>query len=472
MSREIKADYQQRLMFPPSLEDWVGSDHPARFIRDFVDSLDLPSLGFQVRPGQVGRPHYSVELLLKVWLYGYLNKIRSTRQLERSCRENLGLVWLTGMNAPDHNTLWRFWQDNREGLRQVFKQSVRVALHAGLVGLALHAVDGTKIMTASSRRGVWHREDLEKLLIHLDESLTEVMLQVESATGREQGEYRLPEELQDQLTRRQRIQEALKFLADAGQDHLHPAEPEARFMKLGPVIELSYNAQVVADEDSRLVVAAEVVNAEADVHQLVPMLDQVKENLGVTAQENLADGGYAASSQVALAEEKGYEVLIPAGKREPLSTEDRPYHTSRFRYDESRDCCICPRGQVLTYERTKAGRRKTYMVRIYRCRGFRDCPVHRQCSRNPRGRQVEIGPHHQAMERQRQKRREKKTLLPLRKTIVEPVMAWVKWHLDFRRWTVRGLENVRTQWALLCTTINLKKLFKHWVAGRLVLEIN
>lgn len=471
MSKEIKADYQQRLMFPPSLEDWVGSDHPARFIRDFVDSLDLPSLGFKDRPGEVGRPHYSVGLLLKVWLYGYLNKIRSTRQLERSCRDNLGLVWLTGMNAPDHNTLWRFWQGNREGLRQVFKQSVQVALHAGLVGLALHAVDGTKITTASSQRGVWHREDLEQLLVHLDKSLEEVIIQVESAASQEQGEYRLPEELQDQLARRQRIQEALKFLADAGQQHLHPGEPEARMMKAGSGIELSYNAQVVADEASSLVVAAEVVNAEADVHQLVPMLDQVKENLGATAKENLADGGYASSSQVALAEERGYEVLIPVGKREPRSAEDRPFHTSRFRYDEGRDCCICPRGQLLTYERTKPSRRNIYTIRVYRCRS-RDCPVRRQCSRDPRGRMIEIGPHHQAMERQRQKRREKKTLLPLRKVIVEPVMAWVKWHLDFRRWTMRGLENVRTQWALLCTTINLKKLLKYWVAGRLVLEIN
>jgi len=471
MSREIKADYQQRLMFPPSLEDWVGSDHPARFIRDFVDTLDLPNLGFRTSSGEVGRPHYSADLLLKVWLYGYLNKIRSTRQLERSCRDNLGLIWLTGMNTPDHNTLWRFWQENRQGLRQVFKQSVRVALHAGLVGLALHAVDGTKILTASSQRGVWHREDLEQLLAHLDESLHEVMVQVETAASKEQGEYRLPEELQDQVRRRQCIQEALKFLAEAGQDHIHPGEPEARMMKAGPGIELSYNAQVVADEASSLVVAAEVVNAEADVHQLVPMLDQVKENLGSTAQENLADGGYSSSAQIALAEERGYEVLIPAGKREPLSAEDRPYHSSRFRYDESRNCCICPRGQILTYERTKPGRRKSYNVRIYRCRHFRDCPARRQCSRDPRGRMVEIGPHYQAIERQRQKRQAKKDVLSRRQAIVEPVMAWVKWHLDFRRWTMRGLENVRTQWALLCTTINLKKLINHWIAGRLVLGI-
>jgi len=466
MSKEIRADYQQFLMFPPLVEDWVGADHPARFIRDFVDSLDLPALGFRVRPGEVGRPHYSTEMLLKVWLYGYLNKIRSTRQLERGCMEHLGLIWLTGLKTPDHNTLWRFWQDNREVLRRVFKQSVRVALHAGLLGLVVHAVDGTKIMAASARRSMWHREDLEKLAARLDESLDEVMAQVEMAQDREPGEYRLPEEFHDQLARRARIQEALQVLAAADRDHLHAGEPEARLMKVGQGTELSYNAQAVADGASGLVVAADVVDDESDTHQLVPMLDQVQENLGATARETLADGGYVSGAQIALAEARGYEVLTPAGKPEA----DRPYHVSRFRYDEDRDCCICPRGEVLTYERTKAGRRKAYAVRIYRCRSFRDCPVHRQCSRDRRGRQVEIGPYHHAMERQRRKRREKGALMRLRQVIAEPVMAWVKWHQDFQRWTVRGLENVRTQWALLCTTINLKKLFKHWQAGRLVLE--
>jgi hypothetical protein len=295
------------------------------------------------------------------------------------------------------------------------------------------------------------------------------MAEVEAAQTRERGEYRLPEELQDRSTRRQRIREALQFLAEAGQDHLHPGEPEARLMKVGPTVALSYNAQAVRDGTSGMLVASEVVNAEADVHQLVPMLDQVQENVGATAQENLADGGYVSAAQIALAEVRGYEVLTPGGKRQPTSEEDRPYHTSRFQYDAQRDCCICPRGQILAYERTKASRGKPYEVRIYRCR-LRDCPVRRQCSRDPQGRRVEIGPHHQAMVRQRQKRQEKPGVLRLRKSIAEPPFAWIKRHLDFWRWTVKGLDNVRTQWSLLCTTVNLKKLFRHWRTGRLVLE--
>ncbi|WP_041286444.1 transposase [Desulfomonile tiedjei] len=162
MGKQIRADYEQILMFPPSVEDWVAKDHPARFIRDFVDSLDLSELGIEVPDSDTGRPPYAPDLLLKVWLFGYFNRIRSTRKLEKGCLENMGLIWLTGMNAPDHNSLWRFFKANRKSLRHLFRQSIRVALKADLIGLALHAVDGTKIQAVSSNDKARGREHLER----------------------------------------------------------------------------------------------------------------------------------------------------------------------------------------------------------------------------------------------------------------------------------------------------------------------
>jgi transposase len=466
MSREIRADYEQLLMFPPAVDEWVGPDHPARFVRDFVDSLDLDALGFRVRDSQMGRPHYGADLLLKVWLYGYLSRIRSTRQLERGCREQMGLIWLTTMQTPDHNTLWRFWLDNKKSLRQVFRRSVRVALNADLVGLVVHAVDGTKIMACSSRRAVWHKEDLQKLLNKLDDSISDVMRQVERAQRKEVGEYRLPEKLQDREERKKFIREAIRKLEEEDTEHLHPGEPDARLMKDGRTIELSYNAQAVADQRTGMVVAADVINDENDTAQLVPMLTQVKDTLGRTAEESLADGGYASAAQIDSAEKEEYSILTNRGSGE--GPEGEPYHSARFIYDEENDRCICPHGNILPFQRTKRSKGDAYELRIYHCRDYRQCPYRSQCSSNKRGRTIEISPYHWAVVRQREKRQDpaNKKLLKARKAIIEPVFGWIKQNLGFRRWTVRGLENVKTQWSLLCTTINLKKLYNYWLDGR------
>ena len=140
-------------MFPPSLEDLLGKEHPARFIREMVDALKLEELGFRRRVAEEGRPNYASDLLLKVWLYGYFHKIRATRGLERACMDQIGLLWLTGLQTPDHNTLWRFWRDNRTAIRKVLKAALEVAAKAELMGLVLHAVDGTEDRDSRRQEG-------------------------------------------------------------------------------------------------------------------------------------------------------------------------------------------------------------------------------------------------------------------------------------------------------------------------------
>lgn len=473
MSREIRADYEQTLMFPPSVEDWIGEDHPARFIRDFVDSLDLPTLGFHERLSDTGRPNYGSDLLLKVWLYGYVNGIRSTRKLERACLEHMGLIWLTGMNSPDHNSLWRFWRDNKKGLKDIFKQTVRVALRADLIGLVIHALDGTKITVRSSRQGAMRKKDLEKLLKELDSSVEKAMDEVERSEKKEAGQYRLPASMRDQSKRKEIINRALAELEESGKELVNPQEPEASFMKSQRTVELSYNAQVVADKINGLIVACDVIKEGNDNAQLVPMLDQVNNNIGKVATENVADAGYYCGTQIGLADQRGYAVLTnPPGSEKGFkrSPEANPYHSSFFKYDEVNDCCVCPHGHKLTYCQVRIkGRNKNISVR-YQCRDYKQCSYRWKCSPSKHGRVIGVDVNYKAIDKQRSKRKdpEKIKALKMRMAIVEPVFAWIKHHMAFDRWTVFGLESAKVQWALVCTAINLKKLYKNWKIQRLV----
>jgi len=475
MSHEIRADYSRSWLFPPYLDDWIAADHPARFLREFVDGLDLAALGFHRRESEEGRPNFAADLLLKVWLFGYVNGLRSLRKLERACRENVGLLWLTGLNEPDHNTLWRFWRDNRSALRTVFTLVVRTAVKANLVGVVLHAVDGTKILAQGSKERVRTREQIEESLARLDAAVDEVMEQIEAAGAEEpQSEgYRLPPEWRQRMVRREQLRELAAECVINHRQTIHDLEPHARFMKTRREgTALAYNAQSVSDADSGLMVAADVIVEGNDNHVLVPMIDQVKDNVGQPAEETVADAGYYSGEQLQQAEQRGYGVLVNEGR--DGAAQNAPgteYDATRFRYDAARDCCVCPQDQDLRFEGIKSmGVAKGgEQLRRYRCTHFKECPVRWQCSHDPKGRTVSIGRFHGPATRQRDKRNatDKQLLLRKRKVIAEPPYGLIKEIMEFRRFTVAGLEKVRVQWSLICTAFNLRKLYPHWRAGRL-----
>lgn len=469
MSYEIGADYSKQWLFPPSLEDLLPQDHLARMVREFVDAQDLEKLGFKKRENEMGRPHFGENLLLKVWLYGYVTGNRSTRQMERACMDQMGMLWLTGMQSPDHTTLWRFWSQNRKSLRQVFKQLLEVAMSMKLVGLCMHALDGTKIFSQASDQKAWFRTTLEKKKLLLDEAIEEIMSQTANEPPDEDGgSCRLPAELAERQQLREKLAEQLRQLDCQDRDHLQPKDPDARVMKSRTEKKFAYNAQAVVDADSKFIVAADVVTDESDNYQMTPMLDQVKQNLGKTADENLTDAGYFVTTELAVAEEKGYSVLMNLPESVHAG-EEKPYHASHFVYDPKNDQCICPRGESLKFSTTRVKQKsRPYTVRLYRCQSYKTCPVRWQCSSNKKGRVVPIHPHHGALVRQRQKQSDEKmrALLRQRGATVEPVFGWVKETMKFRRWSVRGLEKVQTQWILLCTAMNFRRLHTKWAAGQ------
>lgn len=409
-------------------------------------------------------------MLLKAWLYGYMNRIRSQRELEKACRENVGLMWLLGRQEPDHNTLWRFWRRNREALRGLFRQVVGIAVEAGLIELVLHAVDGTKIQARSSsrRRKVLYRRNLQQALERVDRQMEEMDREMAREASQGGIGYRLPAELAEVGALRRKLLEARARLDEAGVDQLNPSEPEARMMPVERRKRLGYNAQAVVDGGSGMVVAEQVEASAVDSHQLIPMLEQTEQNLGETAEDTVADKGYRTDRALGQAVERDYRVLVQLYETEGEKAE--PFHARRFDYDAEKDCCVCPLGQELVYR----GQRKTrhgYRERLYRCTDWKACPEAARCGPCGRGRVVAVGPYWQAVQEQRQRQMQprEKQKLKQRKTIVEPVFAQLKHNMGFRRWSFSGLAAVRAQWALLCTVHNLKKLLQLWQQGTLKL---
>jgi transposase len=466
MARPIAPDYGQQFLFPPALEDWVPANHPARFLREIVDQLDLAALGFAMPVAVEGRPPYHPSLLLKIWLYGYSHRLRSTRKLEAACAEHLSLLWLTGLLAPDHNSLWRFWRDNKKVLRLIFKQTVQLAGRTGAVGLALQALDGTKLQALASTPKGWNKATMEKLLAQLDATGDDLELKiVEENCDLDAPGSRLPAGLAERKALREEIQKGLVQLAADGRQHYHRQEPEARRMKVGDTNRYAYNAQAVAAAKEGVIVACDATRQENDKGQLVPLIQQARENLGVAAHDTvtLADAGYGAGADLQAAAENQMPVLVPPAEGTPAK--DNPYATQYFHYDAPSQTVTCPQNRPLDHEghTTKDGVRGER----FRCH-VRDCPVRAHCTRDPKGRQIEIRPPTVVVQAMREQLSDPATWQQWRRRgeIIEPRFGQLKAHDGFRRWTVGGLENVKTQWALLCATLNLRVLYRRWRADR------
>jgi transposase len=462
--REIKPDYSQTFLFPPALEDWVGEGHPARFVRDFVDSLNLRDLGFCGRRSPDGRPSYSDDLLLKIWIFGYFNDIRSSRKLERACREMMGFLWLSGMLVPDHNTLWRFFHRYPNAIQNVFVETVTLSAEASLLNMSVHAVDGTKIRARCSDEGTENQRQLKKALTEEEKRIREYIEDVGRAEEEEEGQYRLPDELLDAEARKKWIRERLEKLRSKGVQSEQPSEPDARQMKRKGVVHFSYNAQAVVDVESGLVVASDVTNAQNDSCQLGTMARLAKKNLGANAGELLADAGYATLPEIGEVYVEGLNVTVALPRRLMAGPEDSEFHASRFRYDEENDVVICPLGNQLNFMCSRDERHGRFRNRAYRCRESKMCPRRSECCKGKNARVIDISPYHKALQKQRDKHsnsERRKAARTLRKR-VETLFGQIKGNCQFTRFTCWGLPNAKAQWSLLCAAGNLRKLHRIW----------
>lgn len=467
---------EQDWLLPPSLGELIPLDHPVRFVAEFVEGLDWATVGITVQAEPMGAPAYAPQVLLAAWLYGFMTRTRSSRRLERACQENLPLMWLSGLQRPDHSTLARFYQANRRAMRPLFKATVTLAIAAGLVDFAFQAVDGTRLAAAAGR-SLRSREELEQLLQAVEAELAAM----EVSQTQEDGQAAAPARPRERLGRetvREHLQAALAGLAErAAQpggrqdvDAASASDPEARLIKAPRGYVVGYNAQAVVDDQAQIVVAADVCASSSDSEQLLPMLAEAQTMSGCSPAVVAADSGYFAMDDILAAQAGGPELFVaqPVPKRvaEPAPA-PQTYRKADFVYDPQTDTYRCPAGQELLFaHQTHVEHGKPCVGRTYRCQHCADCPAYTSgaCTTSAKGRTVKRYAHDDDLPAYLAKLRSPRgrAMRHRRLHVVEPVFANVKERLGMLRFLLRGLVNAKAEWHLTCAVHNLLQLWRHW----------
>lgn len=464
-------------LLPPSLDDLVPDDHPVRFVAAFVDALtraDWQAMGIAPDGDAMGAPAYDARVLLSVWLYGFTAGVRSSRKLEAACRDQVPYLWLTGRQQPDHNTLWRFYQAHRQQMRKLLKRTVRTAVRAGLVDLAVQAVDGTKVAGNAAKERTYDGAALQRLLARTEAAIADLEAQHES--GGEPPPPRLPRELAKVEALRARVQAALaEVSAEDGPTRVNLTDSDATLQKGRQGFVAGYNAQAmvsplnpaVAGRTGLVITAAEVTTDADDHRQLLPMLEVARATVGCAAAVTVADAGYHSGPNLEACAARGHSVVMPEAQQQALK---HPYHKDAFAYDAASDSYTCPQGYRLHFLRIKRRARRP-VARLYRgdAAHCRACPAFAACAKGrASGRTLETGPEERSLRwhRARMARAEAKALLKQRQWLVEPTFGILKEQHGARRFLLRGLEKVRAEWSLLATAFNLRTLWRIWAMGR------
>lgn len=461
VNRELVPDYETELLFAPRMEDWLGENHVARFIREFVSMQDLAALGFSREVKQTGRRPIALSVLLSAWLYAYFTKQRSTRLLERACCCDIGAIWLTGNLQPDHSTLWLFFDSYGEQFKALLKESALLACRMGLVDLRFVAIDGSKIRACVNGKGALSAEDLEIAVAALDEEIEVFAKEVEAAG--DEACTKLPEALTERKALRDAMEKDLKELRELGASRISPVDPDARQMKTKGGKLFCYNGQVAVDSLSGIVLACEMSQEANDSSFLNQMIGQVEENLGMTPEVTLVDSGYFSADELKAAEDANRGVEISMRGRAPK--EDDTYHSWHFEQDKERNVLTCPKDVELRHRsRCKSSHAAHELVDRYHCDVHASCPVALLCSKDLKGRVVEVGLNRDAAirkwESQKKRPEEHKELMKLRGATVERIFGNIKRNMGLRQLDHRGLGSVTAVWNMCMCVTNLKTIAK------------
>jgi len=465
-------DRSQCTLFPAVLDDYVAEDNPVRAIDVFVDGLDLGKLGFaRVEALVTGRPGYHPATLLKIYIYGYLNRIPSSRRLERECQRNIELVWLTGQLAPDFKTIADFRKDNGKAICEVCRAFVALCRKLDLLSAASVAIDGSKFKAVNARDKNFTEAKMKRRLERIDESIARYMAQLETADrhGEAVPEAKVARlndkiaKLKEEITRLNTINADMIKSED---QQVSLTDPDARSMATSGKDTgiVGYNVQAAVDTENHLIVAHEVTNVGTDRHQLSNMAEQARTEMGVETLDAVADRGYYEGEEIKACEEAGITVTLPKPQTSGAKAAGR-FGKQDFVYVAVEDVYRCPAGELLTYRFTSEEHGKK--LRRYWTSACQTCALKARCTTGPE-RRITRWEHEAVLEKVQQRLDRNPDKMTLRRQTAEHPFGTIKAWMGATHFLMRGLSKVAAEMALNVLAYNMKRVMAILGVGKLL----
>ncbi len=452
-------DRQQATLFPQCLDEIIEADNEARMIDLFVESIDLKPFQFVYKTTTEGRPAYNPKDLLKLFIYGYLHSIRSSRMLEKQCKINIEVMWLMKELAPDHNTISNFRRDNPKAIRKVFQQTVAIAKHFNLIGGKLIAGDSTKLRAQNSKKNNFNEKKIIQHIEYIDKKLMEYTEAM--ALADEDNKKNIQEQIEKQEKRKQKYNDLSRQLAETGETQVSTSDPESRQMiTRNNITEVAYNVQSVTDAKHCIPIDYKVTN-QNDSKAMGVMVRRSKCILGTADFTALFDKGYHTGSELKTAIEAGVHTLVaPPGVASFAPNEN--YNFDKFIYDSINDTYICPQNETLVtngncYQKSK--QRYIYFVRHYKTNKCATCSALAQCTKNKKGRLIERSEYQPYMDANKSNIEADPETYKKSKSIIENNYVILK-----RQWgfyyvcTKKGMKRASSDVGLMFCAYNLRRL--------------
>jgi transposase len=459
----VGADRGQSTLLPECLDDWIDESNAVRVIDAFADVLNLVDLGFDgVAPAATGRPSYHPAVLLKLYIYGYLNRVKSSRRLEREAGRNVEVMWLLGRLVPDHKTIADFRKDNGPAIRKVCARFVDLCREMGLLARASVAIDGSKFKAVNNRDRNFTRGKVERRRAQLDESVARYLSQLDTADRQEPSETlvlkttRLKEKLAKLESEMQRLAAIEKLMLASPDQQISLTDPDSRSMATsgrGSGV-VGYNVQVAVDTEHHLIVTHEVTNTGSDRSQLANVAKAAKAVLQVDKLEAVADRGYYHGEEILACEQAGIAVTLPKPMTSGAKAEGR-FGKQDFVYLPDEDVYRCPAGERLKYHFT--AEEHGQKLRRYWTSACRTCAIKDQCTTG-KERRITRWEHEHVLEAVQQRLDKNPQAMRVRRETVEHPFGTIKMRMGATHFLMKTLPRVASEMALCVLAYNLTRV--------------